>query len=255
MLRADSGKPGPRNWGLTLAQDSHKVCLDASFCQGSAQGPVTRALPQRQNPAPGSLPRGSEHPLAVAAQNAVVWTLGGRVRSVPCVNPVAQAEGGPVFGDVTWSLSQHALNHSTMAMRSYVWPSAVNTGSTITSPLTLPRSESGRPARHSASGQTDTPPHATPQRSQHPTPPQPTETDTVFGEHTGSVDKRPVGMGQATPRFWMPTTPPTNRWPEAPFGGGGGGSWRPRTRGAAPPSPPLVRRAACPVHSGNPPYA
>ena len=29
--------------------------------------------------------------------------------------------------------------------------------------------------------------------------------------------------GGATPRFWTPTTPPTNRWPEAPWGGGGGG--------------------------------
>ena len=43
--------------------------------------------------------------------------------------------------------------------------------------------------------------------------------------------------GGATPRFWTPTTPPTNCWPEAPWGGGGGGrgSWRPRTRGVAPP--------------------
>ena len=29
--------------------------------------------------------------------------------------------------------------------------------------------------------------------------------------------------GGATPRFWTPTTPPTNCWPEAPWGGGGGG--------------------------------
>ena len=28
--------------------------------------------------------------------------------------------------------------------------------------------------------------------------------------------------GELTPRFWPPTTPPTNRWLEAPFGGGGG---------------------------------
>ena len=28
--------------------------------------------------------------------------------------------------------------------------------------------------------------------------------------------------GGATPRFWTPTTPPTNCWPEAPWGGGGG---------------------------------
>ena len=32
--------------------------------------------------------------------------------------------------------------------------------------------------------------------------------------------------GGATPRFWTPTTPPTNCWPEAPGGGGGGGHWR-----------------------------
>ena len=31
------------------------------------------------------------------------------------------------------------------------------------------------------------------------------------------------GGGGATPRFWTPTTPPTNCWPEAPPGGGGGG--------------------------------
>ena len=29
--------------------------------------------------------------------------------------------------------------------------------------------------------------------------------------------------GGATPRFWTPTTPPTNCRPEAPWGGGGGG--------------------------------
>ena len=29
--------------------------------------------------------------------------------------------------------------------------------------------------------------------------------------------------GGATPRFWTPTTPPTNCWPEAPWGGGGRG--------------------------------
>ena len=31
----------------------------------------------------------------------------------------------------------------------------------------------------------------------------------------------------ATPRFWVPTTPPTNCWPEAPLGGGilGGAPW------------------------------
>ena len=27
--------------------------------------------------------------------------------------------------------------------------------------------------------------------------------------------------GGATPRFWTPTSPPTNCWPEAPWGGGG----------------------------------
>ena len=27
--------------------------------------------------------------------------------------------------------------------------------------------------------------------------------------------------GAATPGFWTPTTPPTNRWPETPWGGGG----------------------------------
>ena len=31
------------------------------------------------------------------------------------------------------------------------------------------------------------------------------------------------GPGGATPRFWTPTTPPTNCRPEAPWGGGGGG--------------------------------
>ena len=29
--------------------------------------------------------------------------------------------------------------------------------------------------------------------------------------------------GGAIPRFWTPTTPPTNCWPEAPGGGGIGG--------------------------------
>ena len=32
-----------------------------------------------------------------------------------------------------------------------------------------------------------------------------------------------MGPGGATPRFWTPTTPPTNCRPEAPWGGGGGG--------------------------------
>ena len=32
--------------------------------------------------------------------------------------------------------------------------------------------------------------------------------------------------GGATPWFWTPTTPPTNCWPEAPWGGGGGGHLR-----------------------------
>ena len=31
------------------------------------------------------------------------------------------------------------------------------------------------------------------------------------------------GGGGAIPRFWTPTTPPTNCWPEAPEGGGGMG--------------------------------
>ena len=31
------------------------------------------------------------------------------------------------------------------------------------------------------------------------------------------------GTGGATPRFWTPTTPQTNCWPEAPWGGGRGG--------------------------------
>ena len=31
------------------------------------------------------------------------------------------------------------------------------------------------------------------------------------------------GPGGAPPRFWTPTTSPTNCWPEAPWGGGGGG--------------------------------
>ena len=33
------------------------------------------------------------------------------------------------------------------------------------------------------------------------------------------------GGGGATRRFWTPTIPPTDRWPEAPLGGGGGGLW------------------------------
>ena len=38
------------------------------------------------------------------------------------------------------------------------------------------------------------------------------------------MDKRSdESPGGATPRFWTPTTPPTNCWPEAPWGGGGGG--------------------------------
>ena len=38
--------------------------------------------------------------------------------------------------------------------------------------------------------------------------------------------RRHGGVGGATPQFWTPTTPPTNCWPEAPWGGGGGGQWR-----------------------------
>ena len=34
---------------------------------------------------------------------------------------------------------------------------------------------------------------------------------------------QPRGGGGATPWFWTPTTPPTDCWPEAPWGGGGGG--------------------------------
>ena len=32
-----------------------------------------------------------------------------------------------------------------------------------------------------------------------------------------------MGGGGVTPRFWTPTTPPTNCRPKAPLGGGGGG--------------------------------
>ena len=41
-------------------------------------------------------------------------------------------------------------------------------------------------------------------------------------------EKRRSPGGGATPRFWTPTTPPTNCWPEAPWGGGAleGGSRR-----------------------------
>ena len=39
--------------------------------------------------------------------------------------------------------------------------------------------------------------------------------------------------GGGGPRFWTPTPPPTNCWPEAPLEGGG--SWHSRTRGVAPP--------------------
>ena len=36
--------------------------------------------------------------------------------------------------------------------------------------------------------------------------------------------QKPPGRGAgATPWSWTPTTPPTNRWPKAPWGGGGGG--------------------------------
>ena len=35
---------------------------------------------------------------------------------------------------------------------------------------------------------------------------------------------KPCYPGGATPRFWTPTTPPTNCRPEAPWGGGGGGA-------------------------------
>ena len=41
------------------------------------------------------------------------------------------------------------------------------------------------------------------------------------GKVSGATDTGDTGG--ATPRFWTPTTPPTNCWPEAPWGGGGGG--------------------------------
>ena len=37
------------------------------------------------------------------------------------------------------------------------------------------------------------------------------------------LPKEALLPGGATHRFWTPTTPPTNCWPEAPWGGGGGG--------------------------------
>ena len=41
-------------------------------------------------------------------------------------------------------------------------------------------------------------------------------------DHSKPRQGRPRGGGGASPRFLMPTTPPTNYWPEAPWGGGGG---------------------------------
>ena len=46
---------------------------------------------------------------------------------------------------------------------------------------------------------------------------------TLIIAHTEHGLLKSTGGGGATPRFWTPTTPPTNCWPEAPWGGGGGG--------------------------------
>ena len=64
--------------------------------------------------------------------------------------------------------------------------------------------------------------------------------------HTLSAHTRTVqSTGGATHRFWTPTTPPTNCWPEAPWGGGdlrggfregeGGGGYRRGWRGGGAP--------------------
>ena len=69
----------------------------------------------------------------------------------------------------------------------------------------------------------------------------------------GRIRKRPTSGqdGYITPlgafgaRWLLGLIPlTTNCRPEAPRGGGGGGSWRPRTRGVAPPGPQMDR-AAC----------
>ena len=43
-----------------------------------------------------------------------------------------------------------------------------------------------------------------------------------FWPLTKNIFLNPTTPGGATPRFWTPTTPPTNCRPEAPWGGGGG---------------------------------
>ena len=45
----------------------------------------------------------------------------------------------------------------------------------------------------------------------------------LFASQCTSLAVAVAPRGGATPRFWTPTTPPTNCWPEAPWGGGGGG--------------------------------
>ena len=47
----------------------------------------------------------------------------------------------------------------------------------------------------------------------------------------GAILGHSTGGGGATPQFWTPTTPPTNCWPEAPWGGGGGGGGGGHLRG------------------------
>ena len=47
----------------------------------------------------------------------------------------------------------------------------------------------------------------------------------------------PTGGGGATPRFRTPTTPPTNCWPEAPWGAWRGGLWEGRRGGRFPGFP------------------
>ena len=45
----------------------------------------------------------------------------------------------------------------------------------------------------------------------------------LFNAGRSEDEARDPDPGVATPRFWTPTTPPTNCWPEARGGGGGGG--------------------------------
>ena len=55
----------------------------------------------------------------------------------------------------------------------------------------------------------------------------------TFGVHVASGVLGAHGRLRATPLA-------TNFWPKAPKGGGGGrGSWRPRTRGVSPPPLPV----------------